>query len=86
MKPQQRSSKCAIVNKTVSFNVEDPYQAELLKRTQQFPNFSAAVKRWLAGESGVSIPVVPLQSEVVSVPQAVVATQEVEFDPVSALF
>ncbi|MFB5191996.1 hypothetical protein [Alicyclobacillus fastidiosus] len=86
MKPQQRSSKCAIVNKTVSFNVEDPYQAELLKRTQQFPNFSAAVKRWLAGESVVSIPMVQLQSEAASVAQAVVQPQEIEFDPVSALF
>ncbi len=34
-----------IVNKSVSFNVLDPYQMEMKKHTEQYPNFSAYIKR-----------------------------------------
>lgn len=84
LKPQRRSSRCAIVNRTVSFNVEDPYQQKLLEKSMLFPNFSAAVKRLLAGEpQSFSQPTVPTSS-----PQVVTSPQPVrdDFDPVSALF
>lgn len=87
VKPQWRSNRCAIVNRTVSFNVEDPYQAELLQKSQQFPNFSAAVKRWLSGEcEGMKTTTpVPMPNRT-----ALPASDDVrpgnDFDPVSALF
>lgn len=34
-----------IVNKSVSFNVVDPFQAQMKEYTEQFPNFSGYVKR-----------------------------------------
>ena len=34
-----------IVNKSVSFNVLDPYQQQMKKYTDQFPNFSGYIKR-----------------------------------------
>ena len=87
MKPQKRSSKCSIVNRTVSFNLEDPYQRQLLEQSYQLVNFSASVKRWLADASNVvkSEPI-PYVQEI-----AVIATNPVhevvpDFDPVSALF
>lgn len=33
-----------IVNKSVSFNVLDPYQMQMKKHTEQFSNFSAYIK------------------------------------------
>jgi hypothetical protein len=34
-----------IVNKSVSFNVLDPFQAQMLKYVEQYPNCSAYIKR-----------------------------------------
>lgn len=34
-----------IVNKSVSFNVSDPFQQQMKDYTEQFPNFSGYVKR-----------------------------------------
>lgn len=34
-----------IVNKSVSFNVLDPYQLLMKEYTEQFPNFSGYIKR-----------------------------------------
>ncbi len=81
------------MNRTVSFNIEDPYQAALLERSKQFPNFSAAVKRWLAGES-LSNPM-PTSATFGDLthpqsfqPPASVQTSDslADFDPLSALF
>ncbi|MCL6443646.1 MAG: hypothetical protein K6T83_09355 [Alicyclobacillus sp.] len=93
MKPQRRSERCAIVNRTVSFNIEDPYQAALLERSKQFPNFSAAVKRWLAGEPAsnpmpASATFGDLMNPQLLQPPAPVQTSDspTDFDPLSALF
>lgn len=91
MKPQRRSERCAIVNRTISFNIEDPYQAALLERSRQFPNFSAAVKRWLAGEQVSST--TPTTLEVVTAPPTAelptsnpTLEPQADFDPLTALF
>ncbi|MFS0776276.1 hypothetical protein ABC255_09740 [Neobacillus sp. 3P2-tot-E-2] len=34
-----------ITNKTVSFNVLDPYQVKMKEHAEQFPNFSGYIKR-----------------------------------------
>jgi hypothetical protein len=34
-----------IVNKSVSFNVLDPYQQQMKEYTEQFPSFSGYIKR-----------------------------------------
>jgi hypothetical protein len=87
LKPQKRSSKCSIVNRTVSFNVEDPYQRKLLEQSYNLVNFSAVVKRWIAG--AVNTPVI--RTEPVIIEPADPASNLVhelvpDFDPVSSLF
>jgi hypothetical protein len=76
------------VNRTVSFTIEDPYQKELLERSLQFPNFSAAVKRWLAGEPKSMAPPPAVTTLANTTPQAMTSQEPVSdaFDPVSALF
>ncbi|QQE81531.1 hypothetical protein [Alicyclobacillus sp. SO9] len=86
MKPQKRSSKCSIVNRTVSFNIEDPYQRALLERSQQLTNFSAAVKRWLAGETTPSVQSYQSTNPTLQPHQPVHEPVPDDFDPVSALF
>jgi hypothetical protein len=34
-----------IVNKSVSFNVVDPFQQQMKEHVEQYPNFSAYIKR-----------------------------------------
>ncbi|MDR7001537.1 hypothetical protein [Neobacillus niacini] len=34
-----------IVNKSVSFNVIDPFQRQMKEHVEQYPNFSAYIKR-----------------------------------------
>lgn len=34
-----------IVNKSVSFNVVDPYQRQMKEHVEQYPNFSGYIKR-----------------------------------------
>lgn len=34
-----------IVNKSVSFNILDPFQKQMKEYTEQYPNFSAYMKR-----------------------------------------
>jgi hypothetical protein len=88
LKPQKRSSKCSIVNRTVSFNTEDPYQRELLELSYNLVNFSAAVKRWLAGEASNSVvshvePVIKEPADAATNPVHELIT---DFDPVTSLF
>ena len=49
-KPRRDSAKCAIVNMTVSFNVEDAYQFQLLQYVQAWTNFSGTVKRFIGAQ------------------------------------
>ncbi|GLG02270.1 hypothetical protein Alches_23110 [Alicyclobacillus hesperidum subsp. aegles] len=49
-KPRRDSDKCVIVNRTVSFNLSDPYQAALFQYTDAWINFSGAAKRLIAAE------------------------------------
>lgn len=56
-KPRRDSDKCSIINRTVSFNIEDPFQAQLLKAVDDWTNFSGSVKRLIAATlSGEAIP------------------------------
>lgn len=47
-KPRRDSEKCSIVNRTVSFNIEDPFQLQLLESVDSWTNFSGSVKRLIA--------------------------------------
>jgi hypothetical protein len=88
LKPQKRSSKCSIVNRTVSFNTEDPYQVELLEKSYNMVNFSASVKRWLAEASSVTAKTHENIPIIISAPSQPVPVHEPVpgFDPVTALF
>lgn len=47
-KPRRDSEKCSIVNRTVSFNIEDPFQLYLLEAVDSWTNFSGSVKRLIS--------------------------------------
>lgn len=50
--PRRDSERCSIVNRTVSFNVEDPVQLRMLEHADKWVNFSGAIKRLLTADMG----------------------------------
>ncbi|MFD1675590.1 hypothetical protein [Alicyclobacillus fodiniaquatilis] len=56
-KPRRDSAKCSIINRTVSFNIEDPFQAQLLAAVDQWTNFSGGVKRLIAASLSPQSPI-----------------------------
>ena len=61
-KPRRDSAKCAIVNMTVSFNVEDAYQFQLLQYVLAWTNFSGTVKRFIGAQMHDNQVAVPFPS------------------------
>lgn len=88
-KPRRDSDRCAIVNRTVSFNMDDPFQLSLLEYTDGWVNFSGGIKRLLAAQlnSGVTLEV---PSQTVSPPQispslTISAVNDDEWDGIAGL-
>lgn len=50
-----------IINKSVSFNVVDPFQLQMKKHTEQYPNFSAYIKRLIQRDMEDGIKKAPSQ-------------------------
>lgn len=82
-KPRRDSERCSIVNRTVSFNIEDPFQAQLLEFVSQWTNFSGTVKRLLAAEMGGRSVPAPVHQYAPAAP--VVPVEMDDFDPVAEL-
>jgi hypothetical protein len=61
-----RLSKKKIVNKSVSFNMLDPFQAQMIKHVEQYPNFSAYIKRLIQRDMENGTKKAPIQPNVIN--------------------